>query len=383
MCRRMTRILMSPAPSSFLLLAILVFSIQCDRRGPHQPLSPKAQDGMTKIGTKTDAGGSGSEISYSEIKPLFERRCGRCHNKNMSPNWSDEQVAVAYAKNGRLLERVMVAKNMPLPGSPEASEMTSAEKELIHRWALNVAKAKQEDPSIVSGGSAADQQPAGNGTTGEKTEPGSGAPASGAPVSGAPVSETIPAPTEPSSGPSAALDKCTGCHGALGISSISGFPHLAGQSASYLNEQLNDFREGKRKDPSGTMNAIASSLSIEDQETVVSYFTKAEPPALPPVTSEQVKNLDAQLKRGQDLANTLSCNGCHTSGPNLRPTLPPAWPAIGGQDLVYIRNQLAAFLSGERTNASTMPNLLKQSNPSLTTEDLEALAIYFRNLRSK
>lgn len=378
MCPRIIMFSMRPAPSFLFLLAILVFSIQCNRRGPHQALNPKVQNGTTKNGTQTGTGADGLKIQYSEVRPLFVKSCGRCHNASgISPNWGDEQAAVASAKNGRLAQRIAGLENMPPPGTPEAAELRKEERELIHQWALNVAKAKQEDPSIVGGGSAAGQQPAGNGTTGEKTEPGSGAPASGTPVS-----ETIPAPTEPSSGPSAALDKCTGCHGALGISSISGFPHLAGQSASYLNEQLNDFREGKRKDPSGAMNAIASSLSKEDQETVVSYFTKAEPPALPPVTSEQVKNLDAQLKRGQDLANTLSCNGCHTSGPNLRPTL-PAWPAIGGQDLVYIRNQLAAFLSGDRTNASTMPNLLKQSNPPLTTEDLEALAIYFRNLRSK
>ncbi|MBK8200977.1 MAG: c-type cytochrome [Bdellovibrionales bacterium] len=193
--------------------------------------------------------------------------------------------------------------------------------------------------------------------------------------------ETVasPAPAAPPS-PAATLQQCAGCHGEHGLSSSSGFPHLAGQSASYMNEQLNHFREGKRKDSSGAMNGIASFLSKENQEAVVSYFSKRPRPVATPLSVEKIENFDVLFKKGQDLAKGLSCIGCHASGPNLL-SAAPEWPRLAGQDPVYIKKQLSEFLSGERTNATTMPTILKQANPPLTDEDLQALGIYFQNLR--
>lgn len=388
MFRRNIRFLMNPASSFVFLFAILLFSIQCSRKGPHQKLSPITQNGTTRGGTKTGGEAAGPEIKYSDVQPLFLKRCGRCHNQNGLANWGDEQVAMTYAKNGKLTQRIAVAKNMPPAGSPEASDLTPAERELIHQWALNIAKAKQSAPPSPSGSGPT------TGPTATTDQPGGaadGAAGNGGRGTSAPGTEmTLTPPTPPPAAPptspaplglNSTLEKCAGCHGKNGLSSVSGFPHLAGQSAGYLNEQLNDFREGKRKDStSGAMNSIASSLNKEDQAIIVAYFSDLPAPITAPLSAENVENLDIFFKKGQELAKSLSCNGCHTSGPNLFP-VQSGWPNIAGQDHVYIKNQLAAFLGGERTNASTMPNLLKQRNPPLTDEEMQALGIYFQNLR--
>ncbi|MBK7842249.1 MAG: c-type cytochrome [Bdellovibrionales bacterium] len=377
---------MNPAFSFVFLLAILLFSIQCSRKGPHQELSPAAKKGTTKSGTNTGTEDAGQKIAYSDVQPIFLKRCGRCHNQNGLANWGDEKVAITNAK--KLIQRVAVATNMPPAGSPEASAITTAEKEMIHKWASGIADAASENATP----SPSDSGPTGPTTTADQ----SGADATGneghggPPGPGTEVTVASPAPppaappTSPApSGTNLALEKCAACHGEKGLSSASGFPHLAGQSATYLNEQLNHFREDKRKDStSGAMNMIAGSLSKEEQEILVSYFSDLPHPVTAPLSAEKIENLDLGVlfKKGQELAKSMSCNGCHASGPNLLPG-PSAWPSLAGQDRVYIENQLAAFLSGKRTNATTMPKLLKQRNPPITDEEMQALGVYFQNLR--
>jgi cytochrome c553 len=366
--------LTNPVPFFVFLLALLVFNIQCDRRGPHQKLSPIDQNETKKEGTKTGAGGAGKEIKeikYSDVQAIFKNRCGRCHNGNGLANFSDEQVAETFAKDGRLIKRVWNDRTMPLLGQPEANEITNEERDRIRQWASSVSKPKKSAASSPDSGSAAGQPPGADGTGNS----GGGTPD--------PVTEVTVASPAPANNPgpiATILQQCAACHGEHGLSSSSGFPHLAGQSASYLNEQLNHFREGIRKDSSGAMNAIASSLSKENQEAVVSYFSNRPRPVATPLSVEKIENFDVLFKKGQDLAKSLSCTGCHASGPNLLPG-PANWPSLAGQDPVYIQKQLSAFLSGERTNASNMPTILKQANPPLKDEDLQALGIYFQNLR--
>jgi cytochrome c553 len=375
MNHRIIKNLTNPVPFFVFLLALLVFNIQCDRRGPHQKLSPIDQNETKKEGTKTGAGGAGKEIKeikYSDVQAIFLKRCGGCHNQNRSPNWGDEQIAMTYAKDGRLTQRIAVAKNMPPAGSPEATAITPAERELIKQWALSVSKPKESATSSPDSSSSAGSQPVADGTGNS----GGGTPD---PVIEGAATVASPASAVPQ-GSIATLQTCAACHGEHGLSSSSGFPHLAGQSASYLNEQLNHFREGIRKDSSGAMNGIARNLSKENQDAVVSYFSNRPRPVATPLSVEKIENFDVLFKKGQDLAKSLSCIGCHASGPNLLPG-PANWPSLAGQDRVYIQKQLSAFLSGERTNASNMPNILKEANPPLKDEDLQALGIYFQNLR--
>jgi len=65
---------------------------------------------------------------------------------------------------------------------------------------------------------------------------------------------------------------CTACHGKQGISSNPDYPNIAGQSEHYLIKSLREFRSGQRKDPSTSMNRIASGLSDTDIADLSAYY---------------------------------------------------------------------------------------------------------------
>jgi len=71
---------------------------------------------------------------------------------------------------------------------------------------------------------------------------------------------------------------CAACHGP-GLMGHDQFPRLAGQGHDYLLTQLNDFAQGRRKDPMGAMTAIASTLSPEDREALSHYLAALAPVA--------------------------------------------------------------------------------------------------------
>lgn len=66
---------------------------------------------------------------------------------------------------------------------------------------------------------------------------------------------------------------CVGCHGAGGQSRNPGkFPVLAGQSAEYLVQQLQDFKSYKRRNP--MMSSVAVNLQEEDMLKIATYLSE-------------------------------------------------------------------------------------------------------------
>lgn len=63
---------------------------------------------------------------------------------------------------------------------------------------------------------------------------------------------------------------CSACHGAAGISAVPMYPNLAGQKEAYLVKQLQDFKSGKRNDP--TMKGMVASLSDADMADLAAYY---------------------------------------------------------------------------------------------------------------
>jgi cytochrome c553 len=68
---------------------------------------------------------------------------------------------------------------------------------------------------------------------------------------------------------------CIACHGAIGISQNPMFPHIAGQQATYLEMQLENFRNGERYHP--LMTPIAQSLSAQDIADLAVYYSRIGP----------------------------------------------------------------------------------------------------------
>lgn len=71
-------------------------------------------------------------------------------------------------------------------------------------------------------------------------------------------------------GKSQAQAVCAACHGANGISVSDGIPNLAGQRATYLENQLRAWKDGSRKN--GVMNAVAAQLTPGDMANLAAHF---------------------------------------------------------------------------------------------------------------
>lgn len=73
---------------------------------------------------------------------------------------------------------------------------------------------------------------------------------------------------------------CVQCHGPHGVGVGAHFPPLAGQSAKYIADQMQAFKDGRRhNDPLGLMRHVASALDDHDIQAVATWF--AAQPAKP------------------------------------------------------------------------------------------------------
>lgn len=74
------------------------------------------------------------------------------------------------------------------------------------------------------------------------------------------------------------LVSCSQCHGPTGLGVGDFSPRLAGQSATYVKVQLEEWHGGAPRDPKGVyMAAIAARLSPSDIEAVATYVATLDP----------------------------------------------------------------------------------------------------------
>lgn len=74
--------------------------------------------------------------------------------------------------------------------------------------------------------------------------------------------------------------QCATCHGALGLSQLPNAPHLAGQPAIYVAEQLKNYRSGKRVHE--VMSVIAKPLKDEDIADLAAWYASIKVTATQP-----------------------------------------------------------------------------------------------------
>lgn len=147
--------------------------------------------------------------------------------------------------------------------------------------------------------------------------------------------------------PVAGKDKsalCQGCHGEDGNSATADFPKLAGQYAAYIQKQINDFKNGARKDPVMT-DMAATVTNNQDLLDIAAYFASQKlMKGAGPVISKtaQYRFLDGN--------GCVSCHG--VNGKGFAPNNSTA-PVIGGQHKDYLVKQLKDFKSGARNNEAS------------------------------
>ena len=155
---------------------------------------------------------------------------------------------------------------------------------------------------------------------------------------------------------------CASCHGIEGRSVKIHYPILAGQDARYLFEQLNDFKQGRRHDPS--MDTVIEWLDVPDMLDLAAFFASRKSP------------LGSRLRRAGTRAApaTAACTACHSGGAQSGKDT----PRILGQHRDYLVKQLRDFRDGRRTNGS---GAMQRATHDMSDDDIEQATAYFTGHR--
>jgi cytochrome c553 len=167
---------------------------------------------------------------------------------------------------------------------------------------------------------------------------------------------------------------CQACHGANGNSTNPEWPSLAGVGADYIADQLKNFKEGKRTNPVMMPNAM--SLSADDMADLGAYFDSLVNTGLE--ADPSYWQAGQKLYQGGDATRAIpACMACH--GPTGAGNEPAKFPALRGQQSVYLAKQLNDYASGART---TGPNGIMQTVAKrLSPEDIRNLSSYLQGIR--
>lgn len=169
---------------------------------------------------------------------------------------------------------------------------------------------------------------------------------------------------------------CTACHGTDGNSVNSMWPNLAGQNAPYLLDQLQAYKEGRRKDPIMSTQVLA--LSDQDMANLAVYL-ESLPAAAQAVADEGLLDRGESLYRGGNQEKQIAaCMACH--GPAGRGNPAAKYPALKGQHAAYVAKQLTDYASAVRTTDGKT-RMMQDIAARLDKEDIAALSSYVQGLK--
>ncbi|MBA3536765.1 MAG: cytochrome c4 [Tatlockia sp.] len=172
----------------------------------------------------------------------------------------------------------------------------------------------------------------------------------------------------------AILTSCAACHGQSGISSNPQWPSIAGQHASYVIRQLQDFKKGTLRNALA-MNAISAALTENEIRELADFYAKQPTPK--GATPEKFLKRGELLYRGGDFAKHITaCIACH--GPKGTGNAQAGFPVLRGQNALYTIQQLQAFKDGKRSN--DLNSIMRDISSRMSQEDMEAVAYYIQGL---
>jgi cytochrome c553 len=166
-------------------------------------------------------------------------------------------------------------------------------------------------------------------------------------------------------GATLALQKCTMCHGARGVSEANA-PNLAGQYSEVVVKQLMDYKRGDRT--STAMQAFAIGLNENEIKDLAAYYASLPRLKNAPVTD--MSTVPALVSVGAPMRNIAPCASCHGG---IEQKLGAPW--MEGMPKDYLVAQLKDFASGARSNDShaQMRNMAR----SLTDKEIEEVAEFY------
>lgn len=191
-------------------------------------------------------------------------------------------------------------------------------------------------------------------------------------ISAVTLAQTAPPAAVPKHVQEIITGRCALCHGIEGESASAVYPRLAAQHPDYLQKQLKDFRDGRRK--SDTMSEMAKDLKDEDIATLANYFAGKKAGARQPGDADLAAVGKYIFHKGNSYSGVAACASCH--GQNGHGTA--QLPRLAGQHPAYVETQLKEFNKRERTN----DNAIMHSIASKLTElEIKAVSVYIGGLQ--
>ena len=165
---------------------------------------------------------------------------------------------------------------------------------------------------------------------------------------------------------------CAACHNADGNSSIAINPKLAQQHPEYLVKQLQEFKNGKRKE--AVMQGMVANLSDADMRNIA-FWLATKPAKLGFAKDKDTVALGERIYRGGlPDRQIVACAGCHS--PNGA-GIPAQYPRLAGQNADYLAKTMHDFRDGKRTNSVQMTGVTSKMND----KEIKAVADYIAGLR--
>ena len=169
---------------------------------------------------------------------------------------------------------------------------------------------------------------------------------------------------------------CSTCHGAHGEGGGDGlYPRIAGLPIAYIENQLRDFRDGRR--PSPLMTPMVTGLSDADLWSVAEYLNGQRA-----ARARATKATPVQVALGQSLVTIGAwergvppCAGCHGAALD---GVAPAIPGLSGQWPQYLAAQLLAYQQGQRP--ATPLGLMTRVAHGMSAEEIQSVSAYLSGL---
>ena len=167
----------------------------------------------------------------------------------------------------------------------------------------------------------------------------------------------------------AKLKKCARCHGTNGVSEDADIPHLAGQPASYLFNQIQHFAADKRD--GGRMNKMVRKLDEQMRADLAKYYSMQSLPSQNGVTPYTPPALVSEGDAGRGLDACASCHGDDGRGSKDKYDA----PALAGMPKVYFVSSMTGFTDGSRT--TDKDQVMQKIAKALDASEFEKLASYY------
>ena len=159
---------------------------------------------------------------------------------------------------------------------------------------------------------------------------------------------------------------CARCHGANGISSAKGVPHLAAQRAVFLHQEMKAWKSGARG--KSMMADAAKFLSDDALIKVAAWYSTLDPaPPIPLAAPKAAASGPDPVSAGKAAAS--GCGSCHG---DTGISKIPGMPNLVGLDPKYLAAATNAYKGGQRKH-----DLMKALVSGLGEADVNNIALFY------